>query len=316
MTFLFWLLGIAGLAGTVAMFVANQTKPQYGAIKYVPAVLGVVFIVIALFLVSVGAQDVFVTVTPSGISQTPLETGWHLIPPWYKVEKMDRTVWVYTFSNKQTEGQHKGSDAIWVPTKDGIKMGMNVSVSWSIDPAYAPWILQNVSEADGGETARYLWMEENFLRPKAQSSIALVVSEYSPIEVYSAGRQKIQAEVYERLKKELALYHLILHQVDIREVFYNTEYETAINNKKLAEQEVMRLAEVTKQKAEQLKQASIDKDIAIQRAEGEARALQIRGQSISNNPRIIELEWIQKWNGALPTYMMGSGQGVMIDLRK
>lgn len=48
----------------------------------------------------------------------------------------------------------------------------------------------------------------------------------------------------------------------------------------------------------------------------QTKALQIRGQSISNNPRIIELEWIQKWNGALPTYMMGSGQGVMIDLRK
>ena len=29
-----------------------------------------------------------------------------------------------------------------------------------------------------------------------------------------------------------------------------------------------------------------------------------------------ELEWINKWNGELPTYMMGSGQGVMFNLSK
>lgn len=36
------------------------------------------------------------------------------------------------------------------------------------------------------------------------------------------------------------------------------------------------MIEVTKQKEEQLKQAEIDKNIAIQQAEGETKALQIR----------------------------------------
>lgn len=74
------------------------------------------------------------------------------------------------------------------------------------------------------------------------------------------------------------------------------------------------MVEVTKQKQEQLKQASINKDIAIQQAEGEAKALKIKGTSIAENPKIIELEWITKWDGALPTYMMGSGQGIMLNL--
>lgn len=56
--------------------------------------------------------------------------------------------------------------------------------------------------------------------------------------------------------------------MDIRDVFYNTEHEAAINNKKLAEQEALRLVEVTKQKEEHLKQSSIDKNIAIQKAQG------------------------------------------------
>jgi len=100
----------------------------------------------------------------------------------------------------------------------------------------------------------------------------------------------------------------------VREVYYNEEYEKAINAKKLAEQEALRLIEVTKQKEEQLKQATIDKNIAIEKAKGESEALKIKGQSISSNPKIIELEWINKWNGQLPTYMMGNGQGIMVNL--
>lgn len=100
----------------------------------------------------------------------------------------------------------------------------------------------------------------------------------------------------------------------MREVYYNPEYEKAINNKKLAEQEALRLVEVTKQKEEQLKQAEIEKNIAIQKAEGEAKALQIKGSSINANPKIIQLDWINKWDGKLPVYQLGSSQGIIMNL--
>jgi regulator of protease activity HflC (stomatin/prohibitin superfamily) len=229
---------------------------------------------------------------------------------------MDKTVWVYTCTNQKGEGSKNHEDAIWAPTKDGIKMGIDVSVSWKINPAMASWIYQNVTENDGGNSGRYLWLEENVIRTKLKSTLALSVSNYSPIEVYSTKREVIQNDVIMRIRKEVEKYHLIVDQVDIREVYYNKEYETAINNKKLAEQEALRLVDVTRQKEELLKQAEINKNIAIQQAEGEAKALQIKGSSIASNPKIIELEWINKWNGALPVYMMGSGQGVMLNLNK
>jgi regulator of protease activity HflC (stomatin/prohibitin superfamily) len=144
--------------------------------------------------------------------------------------------------------------------------------------------------------------------------MALTVGNYTPIEVYSSKREEIQAAVYAKIQKDLAAYKIILDQIDLREVYYNPEYEVAINNKKLAEQEALRLVEITKQKEEQLKQAEIEKNIAIQKAEGEAKALQIKGTSINSNPQIIKLEWISKWDGHLPTYMMGNGQGVILNL--
>ena len=182
-----------------------------------------------------------------------------------------------------TEGAKPNADAVWAPTKDGIKMGFDVSVSWRINADEASWIYCNVSENDGGDDGRYLWLEENVIRPKLKSALALTVSNFTPIEVYSIKRQEIQDEVIDRIRQEIAPFKLILEQVDLREVYYNPEYETAINNKKLAEQEALRLFEVTKQQEELKKQEAIKKDIAILKAEGESKALQIKGQSISNN---------------------------------
>jgi regulator of protease activity HflC (stomatin/prohibitin superfamily) len=112
----------------------------------------------------------------------------------------------------------------------------------------------------------------------------------------------------------LAKNHIIVDVAQIREVYYNHDFETAINQKKLEEQKVLTMVQITRQKDEQLKQAEIDKNIAIQQAEGEAKALQIKGSSINANPKIIQLEWINKWNGELPNYMMGNGQGVILNL--
>ncbi len=299
--------------------VLNFVLKKFGTDRKLPFATAGFFVGLAVFSVSslivrINAQQVGVLVKPTGVDEEELQTGWHLVMPWNEVNKMDKTVWVYTCSNANGEGAKNHADAIWAPTKDGIKMGIDISVSWRINPNSAAWIYQNVTENDDGANGRYLWLEENVVRTKLKSTLALSVSNYSPIEVYSTKREVIQLDVIKRITKEVAKYKLIVDQVDIREVYYNVEYEAAINNKKLAEQEALRLIDVTKQKEELLKQASINKDIAIQQAEGEAKALEIKGSSIAKNARIIELEWINKWDGVLPTYMMGSGQDVMINL--
>lgn len=310
-----WLLVIYGVVGFVLSYLRNrQNEPINLPAWRVALPIGAAMLVIVLMIVRIDAQQVGVVVKPSGVQDEEIHTGWHIIAPWNDVHKMDKTVWVYTCAFQNDEGNKANADAIWAPTRDGIKMGFDVSLSWRIDPNEASWIYQNVTENDGGNSGRYIWLEDNVIRTKLKSALALTVSNYSPIEVYSTKREEIQQKVAERVRSEILPYKLILDQIDLREVYYNPEYEVAINNKKLAEQEALRLVEVTKQKEEQLKQAEIDKNIAIQKAEGEARALQIKGNSINANPKIIQLEWINKWNGQLPQYMMGDGQGVLLSV--
>ncbi|MDR2585460.1 MAG: hypothetical protein LBC84_04465 [Prevotellaceae bacterium] len=305
----------------------NKTQKSKMPTSNVWLILPVILICVLSFLTIIPAQNCGVVITPSGVKQESYSTGWHFILPIYSVKLMDKTAQVYTCASRTTVyrddpsySEYKAaatqSGTIWAPTVDGIKMGFDISASWSIDPLFAWWIYDNVSELDGASNGRFFWLEENVIKPKLKSALALTVSKYNPIEVYSNRRQNIQDEVYEKMRIDISSYHLVLNQIDIREVYYNEEYEKAINAKKLEEQKVLTLIEITKQKKEQEIQAEIDKNIAIKVAEGEARALQIKGQSVVNNPKIVELEWIGKWNGQLPTYMMGNGQGVMLNLGK
>ena len=306
----------------------NYNHPERATKLWSPIwflVIALVIFCISMFLTIVPAQQCGVVVTPGGVKQETYNTGWHVIMPWYKVELMEKTAQVYTCARRTTpaNGEYKEykadatqSETVWTPTIDGIKMGFDISASWRIDPAYAWWIYDNVTETDGVDKGRFYWLEENVIKPKLKSALALTTSQYTPIQVYSTSREDIQAKVLARMKKDIESYHLILEQIDIREVYYNSDYETALNDKKLQEQKALTLVEVTKQKEELRKQAEIDKDIQITKAQGEAEALKIKGQSISSNPKIVDLEWIDKWDGKLPEYMMGSGQGVMINLGK
>lgn len=331
---LFILLSILAIIWWVAAKIVNKCtyEGKNGEVKLpdspVFLVTGIIVLVAFMFLAVIPAQECGVVVTPGGVKKESYPTGWHIVMPWYKVEKMDKTVQVYTCASLGSrtdadETDRRMTDAkrnsvqgttIWAPTIDGIKMGFAISASWRIDPEFAWWIYDNVSELDDSNNGRFLWLEENVIKAKLKSSLALTASKYTPIEVYSNKREEIQELTYEKMKKDIQDYHLILEQIDIREVYYNDEYEKAINQKKLEEQKALTLIEVTKQKEELLKQADIDKNIEITKAEAEAKALQIKGQSISNNPRVVELEWINKWNGELPTYMLGGNQSILLGM--
>lgn len=288
-------------------------------------ILPLILLIANAFLTIVPAQQCGVVITPQGVKQETYNTGWHIIMPWYKVELMEKTAQVYTCAKRTTpaDGVYKEykadatqSETVWTPTIDGIKMGFDISASWRIDPNYAWWIYDNVSETDGADKGRFYWLEENVIKPKLKSALALTTSQYTPVQVYSTSREEIQSAVLARMKKDIESFHLVLEQIDIREVYYNSEYEKAINEKKLQEQKALMLVEVTKQKEELRKQAEIDKDIKITESQGEAEALRIKGQSVASNPKIVELEWIDKWDGKLPTYMLGNGQGIMLNLSK
>jgi hypothetical protein len=54
-----------------------------------------------------------------------------------------------------------------------------------------------------------------------------------------------------------------------------------------------------------LEQVKYEADQKVAEAEGKAKALKVESEAISNDPKILELRAIEKWNGVLPVYNGG-----------
>ena len=317
MTILLIVILVAMIAGVVFNVVSDvnaeskavpgaTTKKHSNKFYLIGAALTVVVMITKSMIIQVPARSVGIKITPSGVVDTELTTGWHLLAPWSTVAYMDKSEWVLNYDNP-------------VATKDGMIMTLTTNVAWKIDETKADWIYSNIAgedESGNNNNSKYKWIEENIISRTIYSTLNMEVRKFTPIEVYSDSRLIIQENVKKKLTEELRKKNLVLVSLQITAVQYPKEFAQALLNKKLAQEKSLELVEVTKQKQEELKQAEINKNIAIQQAEGEAKSLQIKGQSISNNPKIVELEWINKWNGVLPSYMMGNGAGVMMNIWK
>ena len=82
---------------------------------------------------------------------------------------------------------------------------------------------------------------------------------------------------------------------------FSNSFNSAIEAKVTAEQNAL----AAKNKLEQVK---FEAEQRITQAKGEAEAIRIQAQAIQNQggAEYVNLKAIEKWNGDLPTYMMGN----------
>jgi len=94
---------------------------------------------------------------------------------------------------------------------------------------------------------------------------------------------------------------LVLEDLVIENIVLSKELETAIESKMVQEQEAAK-ARFTQQKTQ------IEADTAIIRAKGEAEAIRVRAEAIRDNPGLIQLQIVEKWDGRSPL-VVGGGAG-------
>lgn len=92
--------------------------------------------------------------------------------------------------------------------------------------------------------------------------------------------------VRESLKERAARFNIILDDVSITHLKFGPEFTHAVEAKQIAQQEAQRAAFVV-EKAKQEKQST------IVRAQGEAKAAEMIGKAIMNNPGFLELRKIE-----------------------
>ena len=113
------------------------------------------------------------------------------------------------------------------------------------------------------------------------------------------NRDAVRREIESALRKTLDSNYFINVQFQLVDIDFDDDFENAIKEKQVAEQQALKAKNVTIQIEEQAKQTKI-------RAEADAEAIRIKAKALESNPKLVEYEAVQKWDGKMPQYMMGN----------
>lgn len=113
------------------------------------------------------------------------------------------------------------------------------------------------------------------------------------------NRDKVRAQIENKLRETLDGRYFTNIHFQLVNIDFDDEFETAIKEKQVAEQNALKAKNVTIQIEEQAKQTKI-------KAEAEAEAIRIKANALEKNPKLVEYEAVQKWDGKLPEYTGGA----------
>lgn len=218
-----------------------------------------------------------------------LTEGLHMITP-----GMDSVVLMETRTQKE---ESKATAA----SRDLQTVTTSLALNFHIDPSRVAGIYRNV----GTEYS------SRIIDPAVQESIKTVTAKYTAEELIKS-RAQVKAEVEQDITGRLKAYDILVEPsgLSITNFDFSPEFNHAIEAKQVAQQEAEKQKYV-------LQQAELQKQTAIAKAEGTAKAAQLNAEAlkVQGAGLVIAREWIERWDGKLPTvYNSGSGGGMIFDL--
>lgn len=125
--------------------------------------------------------------------------------------------------------------------------------------------------------------------------IKSVTSQYTAEETITR-RSEISSQIKDMLKERLEDKYIFVDSLNITDLTFSAAFDKAIEEKQVAEQNALK----AKYDLERIK---TEAEQAVIKAKGEAEAQEIKNKALTES--IIELEFLEKWDGKMPTYYGG-----------
>jgi prohibitin 2 len=223
-----------------------------------------------------------VTLVPPLISQTQL----------YDLRRLE-----YTMSSVAGEGRKAEiDDSLWSPTQEGLQVGIDLTVWHHLDPA-------RVVDIHKGIGPEY---EERILRPAVRSVIRLVISEYAVMEVYSAKRAAIQAEINDKIRAFVEKDGFLIDDVVLRDVHFTEQFSKAIEAKQIAQQSAEQMKYVLEKEQREAERKVIE-------AQGRSKAIDTINDALQRSPSYIRYLYVDKLSDKISVIV--SDQSTIMDLK-
>ncbi|WP_038047872.1 prohibitin family protein [Thermus caliditerrae] len=244
-----------------------------------------------------------------GVQPAPFGEGVHfVVPGLQQVILYDARVKEVTLSAPH-EGERRADTSIRARSKEGLEIGVDVTVQYRILKERAAKLHQEVGP-------NYL---ETLIVPQVRSKVRDAVGQYNAAELISTQRTALETSVIQGLEETLLQYHIELVSVLLREIRIPETVAKVIEEKQTAEQQVQieinrrKQAEIAAQR--RVIEAQGERDAAILRAEGEAKAIELRGRALKAAPEVVQLTFAEKLAPGVQTVFVPSTGNFLLDLR-
>lgn len=124
-----------------------------------------------------------------------------------------------------------------------------------------------------------------------------VVAKWDAVDLI-ANRQKASDDAQTAIVRDLQQRNVMVSGFFLNDISFSDEFDRAVEAKVIAAQQALQAQNQT----ERIKQEAQQKVI---QAQAEAQSMKIRADALAQNPKLVEWEAVQKWNGVLPQYTMG-----------
>ena len=278
--------------------------------KRILVVVGVIVAIFAMFsscdVVNAGHVGVKVDMFGSGkgVQNVTACTGWVFYNP--------ITTKVYEFptyiQHKEYKKTEDGDNSFTVNTKDGSEFRVSPILNYSVNPQMAPSIFAKYRRT-------LPELEEGFLKTAIYDAFRLATNKYTAEELIS-NRAIFEVEVRRLLESQIVKEGFIVNQFTSN-LEYPTSFKNAINAKNNAVQAALTAENQVKTAEAQAKikvaKAQGDAEAMLTKAKAEAESNKLRLSTLT--PMLLQQQWIEKWDGALPKTQMGAGANVMYGLK-
>lgn len=188
-------------------------------------------------------------------------------------------------------------------TSDAMAVNAMIGVEYQVKPSMATKVFQTYRK--GVEE-----ITDVNLRQNVSDALIKYASLMDVNELTANGKSKLLDHVTEELRHQLEDVGIHIIRVSwASDIEYPPQVRESINAKIEATQRAMlRENEVAQSKAEAEKArvaAQGEADAQLTKAKAEAESIAIRAKALRDNPQVLMLEAISRWDGKLPTYLGG-----------
>lgn len=196
---------------------------------------------------------------------------------------------------------HTYSSPFTFQTSDAMAVNAKIGVEYQVRPSMATRVFQTYRK--GVEE-----ITEVNLRQNVSDALIKYASLMDVNELTANGKTKLLEHVTEELRHQLEDVGIHIIRVSwASDIEYPPQVRESINAKIEATQRAMlRENEVAQSKAEAEKArvaAQGEADAQLTKAKAEAESIAIRAKALRDNPQVLMLEAISRWDGKLPTFL-------------